>query len=226
MSQSDVPASDRLADHAIAIIGFLVALALAAVIWRLGPPGLIPTHWGANGQVNGWEDRSHLALIVAAMTAGAALLYAGLGLLSGGERRNLKAARLILVLMAVMTAALMTSAAFGLLTGPGHGPSRLLPAAVAGLMLVLGAFVGKSSPNPFVGVRTYWSLRSRLSWDKSNRLCGRLFLAIGVLGLIASVIVPPGLAMLAILAAVAVSSVATIIESWRVWKNDPDRLQP
>ena len=226
MSPSDDRTSGRLADHALAIVGFLACLALAAVIWRFGPPGRIPTHFDLYGQVNGWNDRPHVAMIVAGLTAGSALIYAAMGLFAGGARRNLKTARLIMVLSAIMMSLLMVASTFGILNSPGHGPTRLLPAGLSVLMLVVGALVGKSSPNPFVGVRTYWSLRSRLSWDKSNRLCGRLFLAIGALGLIGSLVLPPPSVLVAVFAAVIVSSVVTVVESWRVWRTDPDRQRP
>jgi uncharacterized membrane protein len=214
-----------LADHAFAAVGFVACLALAAVVWRWGPSGRIPTHFDLHGRVNGWMDRTQLATLEAVMAVVFAACYAGIGHFGGGTARNLKVGRLVIVLVALMTAAIMAGSAFGTLTGPDLGPSRLQPAALSLLFLVIGALIGKAGPNPFVGVRTYWALRSRLAWDKSNRLCGRLFFAIGVLGLIGSLLAPPSLVVFAVLAAVILASVAAVIESWRVWKDDPGRAR-
>ena len=49
------------------------------------------------------------------------------------------------------------------------------------LFIVLGNFMGKIRPNWFVGVRTPWTLSSKLSWDKTHRLAGWLFMLMGAL---------------------------------------------
>jgi uncharacterized membrane protein len=226
MSQSDAQPKGRLGGHAFAALGFLACLAVAAVIWRLGPPGQIPVHFDLHGRTNGWMDRTHLAITVVGLTAILAICYAAMGLLTGSMGRNLKTARLILVLVAVMTAVIMASAAFGAMTGPDFSPSRLQPAALSLMFLIIGALIGKASPNPMVGVRTYWALRSRLAWDKSNRLCGRLFFAIGALGLVASALAPSTLVIFALIVAILMAALISVVESWRVWRNDPDRLAP
>ena len=226
MSPSVDRTPGKIAGHAFAAVAFLVCLGLAAFVWRFGPPGLIPTHYDMHGRVNGWMDRTHLAAVQAAVSVVLALCYLGVGHISGGTVQNRKISRLLIALVGLMTSGLLVASAFGSLTGPGLGPSRLQPAVLSLMFLVVGALIGKAGPNPFVGVRTYWALRSRLSWDKSNRLCGRLLLAIGVLGLIASLLAPPTLVVFAVLAALAATAVVVIVESWRVWKSDPDRVGP
>ena len=223
MSQSDERTPGLLADHLVAAVGFLAALALWAVVWRFGPPGRIPIHMSLSGHVDGWSDRIHVAAVVAGITVLSALGYAAMGRLSGGTTRNLRIARLVLVLVALMTAVILAAAAFGRLNGPDLGPSRLQPAVLALMFLIVGALIGKASPNPLVGVRTYWSLRSRQAWDKSNRLAGRLFFWIGLVGLVASPFAPPVVLVPVLLIGIIATAVIAVVESWRVWRGDPDR---
>jgi uncharacterized membrane protein len=89
--------------------------------------------------------------------------------------------------------------------------------------VVAGAFVGKTSPGPFAGVRTYWSLRSRLAWDKSNRLAGRLMFWGGLVALAASPFAPQPLGVQALIAWILATCAAAVFESWRVWRSDPER---
>ncbi len=168
-------------------------------------------------------DRTHVAMISAGLTACFAIGYTTLGFLTGSMGRNLRTARLVILFVAVMTAVILASSAFGALSGPDLGPTRLQPAVLSMLFLIVGALIGKASPNPLVGVRTYWALRSRLAWDKSNRLAGRLFFWIGALGLAATAFVAPPPLIAALLVAIILAAVIAIIESWRVWRTDPDR---
>ena len=226
MSQPDERTTSHLVLHLFAAAGFLAALALALVIWRLGPEGPVPVSMNMHGRVIGWSSRGHVALLVAVMTVVYAVCYGFMGALTGTSGRNLTIARLVVVLVAIMTAVIMTATTFGAFNGPGLGPSRLQPAILSLLFLVVGAVIGKASPNPLVGVRTYWALRSRLAWDKSNRLAGRLFFLIGVVGLAASAVAPPALVVAAVLIGIISTTAIAVFESWRVWRNDPERAAP
>ena len=90
------------------------------------------------------------------------------------------------------------------------------------VFLGVGAFLGRTRPNPVVGVRTPWSRRSRLAWDKSNRLAGRLLSLLGIAGLLAAPIAPQPLALHLLNAALLAVAVVSTFESWRVWRGDPD----
>ena len=94
-------------------------------------------------------------------------------------------------------------------------------AFVSALSLVLGLWLGKVEPNPLVGVRTYWALRSRLAWDKSNRLFGRIAFWSGAVGLLATTVAPQPLGLRFLIAALMVAAVLAVFESWRIWRGDP-----
>jgi uncharacterized membrane protein len=223
MSQFEDRTSGRLAAHVLAIAGFLLAFAIAGAIWRFAPSGQLSVHFDLHGRPDYWMDRTHAALATAELIAVCAASYAGMGLLTGASARNLRIIRLIIVLLAIMIAVIMAAGTFGIMNSPDLGPSRLQPMILSLLIVVIGALIGKASPNPLVGVRTYWALRSRLAWDKSNRLCGRLFFWIGLGGLLASVFVEPAVVIVAVIVAIIIATGAAIVESWRVWRTDPDR---
>ncbi|HXQ45501.1 MAG TPA: SdpI family protein, partial [Caulobacteraceae bacterium] len=174
-----------------AIAATAAEIAAAGYIQFWGKAGPLPMHFGLNGQVNAWGDRHDLAVIVLATAVLTGLLYALLPALSrrsveqGGDAgRGVEVAQTILLVTFALVCLVATAIGVGLLT---HGDGNLVGSGVMGfiglLMLSMGAWLGKVGPNPFVGVRTYWSLRSRLAWDKSNRLFGRLAFWTGLVGL-------------------------------------------
>jgi len=213
---------DRFAAGAFAAQGLL-----AFAIWRFGEAGPLPMHYGLSGQVNRWGDRAELALTELGMALTLGVLYALLPALAQPRAatstlaRAVPVARWLLLAASLCTSLIMAATGFGLVSG-GHSPLPMLAAFVSLLLLAIGAWLGKVEPNPFVGVRTYWSLRSRLAWDKSNRLMGRIAFWAGVIGLVSFPFAPQPLGMERILGALGVGAIAAIFESWRVWRSDPD----
>ena len=231
MSISDAPRRPDRVDWAAALVA-LACLAVAAFVWRMGPPGLLATHLDLHGRVNGWSSRTQVAALIAGISAVFALSYLALGRVTLGPdprvaaRRGLKTGRLLLTLVQALITALLVLMVYGGASAPALGGGRLIPAFLSLMLLVVGAFIGKATPNPFVGVRTYWTLRSRLAWDKSNRLAGRLFFWIGLAGLPLSLVTAPSVSTPLLVVAILASAVASVVESWRVWRTDPDRRLP
>jgi hypothetical protein len=217
----------------IASILVVVAIAGAALaVWQAAPAGPMPLHFDFSGQVDRWGDRVQMALAIAltgAVAAGFALyclMFQSHGRDPDGERFTYGLGRIVGLAVPGFAALLLTLAAFGQLRGGENGDApfpRLMMAGMALLFLGMGAFLGRAKPNPVIGVRTYWSLRSRLAWDKSNRLAGRLFVLVGIAGLIATPVAPLPYGFHAMMIGIIASGFVAAFESWRVWRDDPNR---
>ena len=94
------------------------------------------------------------------------------------------------------------------------------------LFIVLGNFLGKIRPNWFVGVRTPWTLSSKLSWDKTHRLAGWLFMLMGVLFFPVRAVSKRRGSLIAMLVIDALCVVWMIVYSYLVYRNDPQRTPP
>src|SRR5690606_9655046 len=105
---------------------------------------------------------------------------------------------------------------------PQNG-AKIVAAAVCLVLIATGALLGKVPPNALVGVRTPWSLNSRLAWDRSNRLAGRLFFWAGLLALPLIPSLPPPAAVGSVTGGTLLIAAWSVFESWRVWRADPDR---
>lgn len=201
---------------------------LAAYVWRFGNPGPIPMHFGLDGTVDRYGGRAEAVLLIVGMMV--LSLIVGLMIDSSARMteaddaraRGLAIAKGLGVSLPCMVSALM--AGLALSAHPtqlmsGHMVSTVL----FGLFAIVGAVMGKVPPNAFVGVRTPWSLSSRLAWDRSNRLAGRLFLWFGLIGMVGSLALPQRLAMPLLIGGVLIIAGLSMFESWRVWRSDPDR---
>jgi uncharacterized membrane protein len=91
--------------------------------------------------------------------------------------------------------------------------------------LVLGNFMGKIRPNWFVGIRTPWTLSSKLSWNKTHRAGGWTFIVVGLVA-IAAAFLAGGWGIGIFLGTTMVGVIGLAVYSYLVWRNDPERIPP
>lgn len=196
-------------------------------VWTVlaGPTELLPIHYNAAGEADGWGTREQVGGLLIAMAALTLALGGGMGVAARragdpARARALRYAQLVVILSLPLISLLAASASLSGATDIGGA----VPVALMSLLfLLIGAFLGRVGPNPFVGVRTPWAFKSRLAWDRSNRLAGRLFFVIGLAGLLTAPFAPRPLNLYVLLAAIGLAAAWSVLESWRVWRTDPDR---
>lgn len=212
------------ADRATLAIAMLIVAAGVAIALA-GPIELMPYHYGLDGQADAWAGREAIGAGIVCLGLLTGVLAGGLGLAAGraGDPSRVRALRSgqLLILLTFLTLTLFAVAASvtGLTSLGGVAPM----AGLSVLFLIVGALAGRVGPNPIAGVRTPWSLKSRLAWDRSNRLAGRLLFLIGLFGLVAAPVAPQPLGYQVLIGAVVAAAFLAVIESWRVWRADPDR---
>ena len=185
-------------------------------------------HFDIHGQPDRWGDRNELAgvigfmAVMAAITAGPMSWYAK-RTPDAARRRGLEVGQLVSLLAIGGVSAFMVWTILGHAASQAAPSMTLIAALMSLLFAVMGAFMGRVAPNPIVGLRTPWNYKSRLAWDRSNRLAGRLFFWLGVLGLITAPVAPQPLSFGLLIGGVLIAALWSVFESWRVWRDDPDR---
>lgn len=100
-----------------------------------------------------------------------------------------------------------------------------MPLVVSGVVLLamlMENYLGKVRSNFFFGIRTPWTLSSELSWGKTHRLGGRLFVFLGLVLAVGTMVKGPGI--LPLLAPALLTLVVALAGySYLVWRNDPNK---
>lgn len=90
------------------------------------------------------------------------------------------------------------------------------------LIIATGNMFGKVRQNFMFGIRTPWTLASELSWEKTHRIGGRVFVLAGIISLFAAFISP--MAAIICLASLLLGALIFIcIYSYLIWKQDPNK---
>lgn len=175
---------------AIIAIQIIVAVYGFAVL-----PDRVPIHWGINGQANGYGPKWVGTFLYPLMSIGIyvlvrALLAAGPRL--GGRQSltaNLKMAKIILagIALFMLIIQLLTTAAS---LGIGFDMTMVVMLALSVLFIFLGNYMGKIRRNFWMGIRTPWTITNAVVWERTHRLGGWLFVAVGLIGIPCSFIPP------------------------------------
>jgi uncharacterized membrane protein len=208
----------------LGVIAGMTALSLWA--WPLIPANAhIPVHWDIHGAPNGYASKSFALSVMPVLALVLTLTFAGLSLLKADEMHRASASTgyrvgwIGAVLVMAVGHAMIVLNARGIHLDIG-GTSVLM---VSLLMVVLGNFLGKTRRNPLVGVRTPWTYRSDYSWEKTNRMCGRLLVAVGLTVLAVLAVAGSTVAFVVLLTGLAVATILSVAMSYYYWERDPDR---
>jgi uncharacterized membrane protein len=156
-------------------------------------PDTVPIHWGINGQADGygpkWVDTFLFPLISIGVYILVRVLIAAGPRLGGRESTaaNLKVVKIILAgVMLFMLIIQLSTIALGL--GFGFDSTMIVTLALSVLFIFLGNYMGKLRRNFWAGIRTPWTLTNAVVWERTHRLGGWLFVAVGLIGIISSFI--------------------------------------
>jgi len=199
---------------------------LAAATW-VSAPDRIPMHWNLHGQVNGYGGKFEGLLAIPLLTLGIYLLMLFLPRVDPGRAnypRFLGPYSVIRVGIVVFLA-LIYGVIHMWIRGHEIAVQTVVPILVGGFLIVIGNVMGKIRPNWFVGVRTPWTLSSKVAWMKTNRLAGWLLILAGLVTVAMGIFQPKwGIWLLVICIAVLVLTV--ISYSYFVWRRDPEKIPP
>ena len=187
-------------------------------------PDTVPIHWGANGQPNGygpkWIDTLLFPLISIGVYILVRVLIAAGPRLGGRESTaaNLKVVKIILVgVMLFMLIIQLSTIALGL--GFGFDITMIVTLALSVLFIFLGNYMGKLRRNFWAGIRTPWTLTNAVVWERTHRLGGWLFVAVGLIGIPCSFI--PALRLWGLIVPLIAVCVFLYIYSYVCYRQQP-----
>jgi uncharacterized membrane protein len=166
----------------ISLVFIATAFIVAAVLYP-SLPEQIPTHWNAQGQVDGYMNKTIGVTIMPAMALFTFLIMKVIPAISPKGFRTDKFSDVMGVLQVTLVGFMSVVAVLVLLEARGLNVriNEVITAGVGLLFVVIGNTLGKVTKNFFIGIRTPWTLASDEVWKRTHRVGGRLFMLSGVI---------------------------------------------
>ena len=194
-------------------------IASAVVFPRL--PESMPTHFDMSGRPNGWSSRLFGAWVMPFFLL---MMWGLVRALPAIDPRGSNYAKFggayegiivsIMLFMLGMHIIVLRAA-----LGYPVAIQRVVPVGIGVLFVVMGNLLPRARPNWFVGIRTPWTLSSDRVWEKTHRLGGRLFVAGGILLVLAALAMEQW-AHIVLITVVLLCTATVFIYSYVEWKRE------
>jgi len=203
---------------ALVIIGLQIAISVGTYPFL---PPIVPSHWDAAGNVNGYLPKLTNAVLMPSLSIGIFLLMrillaAGPRLSNQDPRATQRISSLILtgVLLFMLVIQTITLA---IPLGVPINVSFVMHLLVSVLFIFIGNYLGKLQRNFWAGIRTPWTLASDIVWERTHRLGGWLFVGAGVIGIVTAFI--PALRVWGVVGPILLVSAILVVYSYIVYRQ-------
>ena len=198
---------------ALIAVATLVGLALYPQL-----PDPMPSHWDANGTVDGYMSRVWGVLLVPLMTAGLAVLLFAIPsmdpLPANIARFRADYNSFVVGFVAFMVYVYALTLAAGM--GRQFNMTQMLLPAMGLLFIGIGRMLRTARRNYFIGIRTPWTLASDEVWQATHALGARTFTVGGIVAIAAGFLGEAGFwLMMAVLIGAAFVPVVYSYVLWR-----------
>ena len=198
-------------------IVILLPILFGLIFWDSLPEELT-THWGADGQANGWMTKSAtifiLPLILLAIHW---LCFLASTKLPGGNDQNPKLLNIVLWIIPIISLT-----ANGTIYAVGFGqeinPVFFVFPLIGILFIVIGNYLPKCKRNIAAGIKIKWTLQNEENWYATHRFGGKVYV-IGGFFLLACMFLPTVIALWAGGAALIAMVFIPVIYSYCYYKN-------
>lgn len=172
-------------------------------------PAKVPTHWGVNGEPDGWTARDDMFWILMLPPLG----MAGMNVLTlvlpwlspkpfqidGTNKAYYYLMFLIVALFGIMGVILTLG-----YSDPSFPTAKWMIVAIGVVFMLLGNVLGQVPRNFWIGVRTPWTLANNTVWVKTHRLAAWLFVADGFITAVLALVGAPFLLIFGVLITMAI----------------------
>jgi len=176
---------ENLSTFIITLVVLLLPILAGVILWdKL--PNEIATHWGVDGNPDGYSSKAFavfgLPIIILSMHLLASLITAK----NDTDAISDKLFSLLLwicPLMGIVLSALTYATALG---HEVNVPFWVLM-LIGIIYIVLGNYLPKARQNHFVGTRIKWTLESKKNWEHTNRFSAKMMVVLGLIYIVCAV---------------------------------------
>lgn len=169
---------------AIILLQTVVGVALWAQL-----PDQIATHFGMNGEPDGWSSKAFTVFGVPLLLLALHWICLFVECTSNSQKIYSRKLRYLVMFIVPAVSLMMMVICYGYALGAGFHVGRVVLPFVGALLAITGNYMPKIRRNPTMGIRVPWTLDDDENWYKTHRFAapvwvvgGLLLIVLGLIG--------------------------------------------
>ena len=201
----------------ISSVIILLPIVAGLFIWNYLPEQ-IETHWGVDGEANGWSGRRFTVFVIPLIML--ATHWFGIILTARDPKnkdQNSKVFNMVLWILPI-TSLIVSGINYSIVLGNDINIGMMERVFLGLMFVILGNYMPKCRRNSTIGVKVTWALRNEENWNKTHRFTGKLWFFGGML-LLATLLIPVENLMYVLLPLILCMAFAPMIYSYAYYRK-------
>lgn len=201
----------------ISSIAILLPILIGLILWN-ALPGRFATHWGINGEADGWSGKAFAVFAPPlSMLAVHWLCFWVTSLDPKAKDQHKKVFGMIFWVCPVLSIA-SSGMMFALALGTEFNSTSILLPGMAITFIGIGNYLPKCRQNHTIGIKVSWALANEENWNATHRFGGKVWV-IGGLALLFLAFLPMEMAIAPMFLIILVMGFVPMIYSWAYYKK-------
>ena len=163
----------------------LIPMIIGLLLWNQLPER-VPSHWGINGEVDGWSSKTFTVFGLPALLI-ALQWVCVLASTADPKYKNYNPKMLKLVLWICPAISLIVNGmVYCAALGVEVPVETVMPLLVGAMFVVIGNWLPKCKQTYTMGIKLPWTYASEANWNATHRFGGKVWVAGGILTMITS----------------------------------------
>ena len=166
----------------ISSIVTLLPILFGLIMWNQ-LPDTMTTHWGADGQADGYSSKVFTIFFTPLFLLGMHLFCIWItDLTNRGNGQDPKVMNLIFCMIPVISL-LSNGMVYAIAMGKVWDMNALMPILMGAMFTLVGNYLPKCRQNTTMGIKVIWALNNEENWNATHRFAGKTWVAAGLLTL-------------------------------------------
>lgn len=200
----------------------IIATFLLGILMYNKLPESIPIHWNFAGEVDGYGNKFIGTFMVPLIMIALWLAMIYLPKIDPKKENYNKFDKSYKLFQSILLTFFFIMQIIVVLSAMGYNISinRVMPIVLGVLMILIGNYIPKAKSNFFYGIKTPWTLSSEVSWRKTHRLGGKLFVLSGLISIVSQFIFNANIAGIIFFVSTFIAAIVPTVASYFYAKND------
>ena len=161
----------------------LLPILVGVILWK-DLPASLPSHFGLDGQADGFSSKLEVVFLIPLLMLGLHFFAVVVTSLDPKASHVSPKMKTLVYWLVPFISGLVQLSIYGAALGIIANSTRIGLVMVGIVFLVVGNYLPKTKQNYTVGIRLPWTLDNEENWNKTHRLAGRLWVLGGLIILV------------------------------------------